>query len=49
VARSSYVHPRINDAYLDGTLAKAWEGSKAIPHLNQCEVAVLDVLRSHAA
>ena len=49
VARSSYVHPRINDAYLDGSLEEAWGKAKAKPRFSQCEAAVLTVLKSHSA
>jgi DNA topoisomerase-1 len=49
VARASYVHPRINDAYLDGSLAEAWGTAKAAPRFSQCEAAVLTVLKSHSA
>jgi DNA topoisomerase I len=49
VARASYVHPRINDAYLDGSLEEAWGTAKAAPRFSQCESAVLTVLKSHSA
>jgi DNA topoisomerase-1 len=49
VARASYVHPRINDAYLDGSLAEAWGKAKDAPRFNKCEGAVLTVLKSHSA
>jgi DNA topoisomerase-1 len=49
VARASYVHPRINDAYLDGSLAEAWGRSRDRTRFDKCEVAVLTVLKSHAA
>jgi DNA topoisomerase-1 len=49
VAKASYVHPRINDAYLDGSLADAWGTAEAKPRFTQCEAAVLTVLKSHSA
>jgi DNA topoisomerase-1 len=49
VARASYVHPRINDAYLDGSLVEAWEKAEDAPRFSQCEGAVLTVLKSHSA
>ena len=49
VARASYVHPRINDAYLDGSLAEAWDKAKDAPRFTKCEGAVLTVLKSHSA
>ena len=49
VARASYVHPRINDAYLDGTLARAWDTAKDAKRFTKCEGAVLTVLKSHSA
>ena len=49
VARSSYVHPRINDAYLDGSLEEAWETSEPAPRFTKGEGAVLTVLKSHSA
>jgi len=49
VARASYVHPRINDAYLDGTLAEAWDKAKDADRFTKCEGAVLTVLKSHSA
>jgi DNA topoisomerase-1 len=49
VARASYVHPRINDAYLDGSLVEAWQKAEDAPRFSQCEGAVLTVLKSHSA
>ncbi len=44
VARSSYVHPGVIEAYRDGTLAEAWRQSRSAPRMSRAERAVLKVL-----
>jgi DNA topoisomerase-1 len=44
VARSSYVHPGVIEAYRDGTLAEAWRHSRSAPRMSRAERAVLKVL-----
>lgn len=49
VARTSYVHPRIGDAYEDGRLFECWKKARASNRFSRGEGAVLDVLRERAA
>ncbi|MBA3303448.1 MAG: DNA topoisomerase IB [Acidimicrobiia bacterium] len=49
VARSSYVHPRITDAYEDGRLFVCWKKARSSNRFSRSEGAVLDVLRERAA
>jgi DNA topoisomerase-1 len=44
VARSSYVHPGVIEAYRDGDLAEAWRRSRTAPRMSRAERAVLKVL-----
>jgi DNA topoisomerase I len=44
VARRSYVHPIVPDAYLDGRLADAWSSSRTTPDLSRAERAFLRLL-----
>lgn len=44
VARSSYVHPGIVDAYRDGSLAGAWRHSRSAPRMSRAERTVLKLL-----
>jgi DNA topoisomerase-1 len=39
VCRSSYVHPEIPEAYLDGRLKEAWENSRRGTWLSRAESA----------
>jgi DNA topoisomerase-1 len=44
VARASYVHPRVPDSWVVGTLLDAFAGAVERDHLSQSEVAVLGVV-----
>ncbi len=44
VCRSCYVHPRVPEAYIDGSLADAWRTARAAPRLSRSEKTVLQVL-----
>ena len=44
VCRSCYVHPRVPEAYVDGSLADAWRTARAAPRLSRGEKTVLQVL-----
>ena len=44
VARASYVHPRVPDSWVAGTLLDAFAGAAAADYLSQSEVAVLGVV-----
>ena len=44
VCRSCYVHPRIPEAYVEGSLAEAWRTARTAPRLSRSEKAVLAVL-----
>jgi DNA topoisomerase-1 len=46
VARSSYVHPGVVDAYRDGSLAEAWRHSRAAPRMSRAERTVLKLLKA---
>ena len=44
VARSSYIHPGVVEAYRDGSLAEAWRRSRAAPRMSRAERTVLKLL-----
>ncbi len=44
VCRSCYVHPRVPEAYIDGSLTDAWRTARAAPRLSRSEKTVLQVL-----
>jgi DNA topoisomerase-1 len=44
VARSSYVHPGVLEAYRDGSLDEAWRHSRAAPRMSRTERTVLKLL-----
>ncbi len=44
VCRSCYVHPRVPESYIDGSLADAWRTARAAPRLSRSEKTVLQVL-----
>jgi DNA topoisomerase I len=47
VCRSSYVHPSIPDAYLDGDLLDRWRKARSAGTLDRGERTVLALLRAH--
>lgn len=49
VCRSCYVHPRIPEAYVTGSLADAWRRARAAPRLSRGEKTVLAVLEDAEA
>ena len=44
VARASYIHPRVPESWVAGTLLDAYARAAADDHLSQSEVAVLGVV-----
>ncbi len=46
VARSSYVHPQVGEAYRDGSLAEAWCRSRGGTRMTRAERTVLKVLET---
>ena len=46
VARSSYVHPGVPEAYRSGALHSAWRSSRSTPRLSRAERAVLKLLET---
>lgn len=44
VARSSYIHPVVEEAFSDGSLARAWQRSRGGRGLQRCERTVLKLL-----
>ena len=44
VCRNCYVHPRVGEAYLDGSLREAWRSARATTRLRRGERTVLAVL-----
>jgi len=49
VCRSSYVHPRLFDAYRAGELQEAWKRSREAKHFSRAERTTLAVLEQAAA
>ncbi len=46
VARSSYVHPQVAEAYRDGTLAESWRRSRGGSRMSRAERTVLKLLEA---
>jgi DNA topoisomerase I len=49
VCRSSYVHPRLFDAYREGGLQEAWKRARQARHFSRAERATLTVLEQASA
>jgi len=49
VCRSSYVHPRLFEAYREGELQEAWKRAREAKHFSRAERATLTVLEHAAA
>lgn len=49
MCRSSYVHPRVPDAYVEGILDEAFHQAPAVKRLSRSESAMLGVVAAPGA